>query len=147
MKILNSIKSYTYYDQDDKIDQALVKERFIAPNPIGWVSKQLISFSIGQNEVTLDLTGNFDTENFILNNTDFDEDMLALFAKIFDLELFKDPISGYVSLGIKKHQTLKVIIKEINDITVAIVFDYTDGGGRQPASIYVHGIWQVMLDH
>ena len=46
MKTISKINNYSYYDQDQKMDLVKIGRVIQAPDPIGWVSKQLIGFEI-----------------------------------------------------------------------------------------------------
>jgi hypothetical protein len=165
IKIISEILEFDFFDQDVRIGKSTIKKLVKVPEPIGWVSKQLIEFRTRENDLTkLDLTGAFEnTKVFGLYWKNFSDSELTLISSIFDLKISQakniedennllaniddenNLLTNIDDLNFQSAAELAVK-KSLNRETVYAVIYYLSRPDKVfEGKLYVHGIWEITL--
>ncbi len=155
IEIKDEIFDFDLFDQDKKMELCKTKTLISAPEPVGWVSKQLIGFFTKYGAyVKLDLAGVSENSHvFALYWKYFSNVELEKLAELFDLKISKAENinrenNATASIQLKTVRlSAQVSIKECpqTDSQYIAIYHLSQPDKIFENKLYVQGIWQVSM--
>lgn len=144
--ILEEYKNFKLLDSFENCQVLKKGEIFSCPGLKEW--KQRIQFwdSSLKRVITLDLydrTGI--TKVVALSGNRFEKQEYENLCKSFGLHLRVDPQLYAVILVNGESKVAHLAIQHLEDETFCLIFNLDDGESRRNATLYIHGIWKVVL--